>query len=126
MYIGNLFFTGILFSNSPESLFSFLFNFFYSFHSLNSLYVYNSVIYHGFISFFFKIETSIFSHVFTMSFSISFGPSHFSRIMLGFEMFMTFGSTESKYFTIISNKSHTMTRIHRSGTEVTTFNSHYI
>lgn len=60
-----------------------------------------------------------------MDFSVGFGPGEFSWIMFGFEVFVTFGTTEFENFAIITNESHSMTWIGGARTKITLFDSHF-
>lgn len=110
----NLINAGKFHSVVPESVFSSLSDVRYFFHGLNSFDIQLSIVLNGFISFLFELKNGIVSYLFAMNFSISFCPGEFSWIMFGFEVFVTFSTTEFENFTIVTNESHSMAWINRT------------
>ena len=108
----------------PKSVLSSLFNISYSLHSLNCLHIQISVVLQRFISFFLELKDCVVGEFFIIEFTGSFSPCEFSRVMFGFEVAMTFWSTKSKGFAIISHEHDSMARIDWSGAKVTPLDSH--
>lgn len=60
-----------------------------------------------------------------MKFSVGFGPGEFSWIMFGFEVFVTFSTTEFENLAIVTNESHSMAWIDGARTKITLIDSHF-
>lgn len=93
-------------------------------HSLYSLHINFSIVLNRLITFLFKLKDRILDNLFVVQFTICFGPSKFTRIVLSLEVTMTLRPTKSECFAIIADKHHTMTRVNWTRTEITLLDSH--
>ena len=94
-------------------------------HCLNRLHIHLSIVLHGLVTSLLELEYGVVGELFTVDFSVGFGPGEFSWVMFGLEMLMTLGPTEFKHLAIIANKCHPMTRVNWSRTKVTLINAHF-